>query len=68
MIVYINDEPVTLFEGARLGDAVLAYSGSSFTLLFSGKLKILDRFGNTTEPDGPVYNGQKFQLIRTHQP
>ena len=68
MIVYINNEPVRLFEGARAGDAVLAYSRHSFAMLGNGKLELTDRFGNPTEPDGPVTHGQKFQLKRTRQP
>jgi hypothetical protein len=33
-------------------------------MLKSGKLCVYDRFGNLTETDGPVYEGQVFFLKR----
>ena len=66
MTVYINDKEITLFKGARLNDALNAYSAGSLKSVLAGELIIVDRFGNTTEPDGPVTEGQKFSLKRTH--
>jgi len=62
MKVFINKTEVILFKGATLGDAVLAYSKQSYELLKTGKIVIIDRFGNRTEPDGPVDEGQKFVI------
>ena len=62
MKVYINNQPVIVFKGATLGDAVLASSKRRYRLLCSGYLVACDRFGNITEPDGPVQEGQHFRL------
>ena len=62
MKVYINDKIVTIFKGATVSDAVLTYSKHSYKLLQGGYLSIFDRFGNLTEPDGSVVEGQHFQL------
>lgn len=62
MKVYVNDIPVIIFRGARVGEVVLAYSKHGYKLLRSGYLTIYDRFGNLTEPDGPVLEGQHFFL------
>lgn len=62
MKVFINKRPVIIFKGATLADAVLAYSPRSFKLLLNGYLSIFDRFGNLTEHDGPVQEGQHFSV------
>lgn len=67
MKVFINKREVTIFTGARLSDAVLAYSKHAYKMLLSNKLILTDRFGNLTEPDGPVTEGQKFRLRRNNQ-
>ncbi len=64
MIVTLNKSEITIFKGATVSDLVLAYSVRSHKMLMSGKLCVYDRFGNLTEPDGPVYNGQLFYLKR----
>jgi hypothetical protein len=64
MKVTINKSIITIFKGATISDMVLAYSERSFKMLKSGKLCVYDRFGNLTEPDGPVYEGQLFFLKR----
>ncbi len=65
MIVYINGKEISLFDGARIEDAVLTYSPRSYKMMRKGKLMVVDRFGNTTERDGPITQGQKFSLKRT---
>jgi hypothetical protein len=62
MIVYINNNPVSVFRGATVGEVVLAYSKRSYRLLKNGYLAVFDRFGNFTEPDGSVTEGQHFSL------
>jgi len=64
MKVYLNKTEIIIFKGARIGDMVLAYSERSHKMLKSGKLCVYDRFGNLTETDGPVYDGQVFFLKR----
>ncbi len=62
MTLFINNKPVTIFAGATLEMVVLRYSRRSHSLLKSGYLGLYDRFGNPTEPDGPVSEGQHFFL------
>jgi hypothetical protein len=64
MKVYLNKTEISIFKGARISELVLAYSERSYKMLKSGKLCVYDRFGNLTEMDGPVYEGQVFFLKR----
>ncbi|MEI6061425.1 MAG: hypothetical protein WCR72_12005 [Bacteroidota bacterium] len=65
MKVILNKNELTLFKGATISDMVLAYSERSYKMLKNGKLCVYDRFGNLTENDGPIYEGQIFYLKRT---
>jgi len=65
MKVILNKTEIILFKGATISDMVLAYSVRSHKMLKNGKLCVYDRFGNLTENDGPVYEGQMFFLKRT---
>jgi len=60
--VHINKHEVTIFEGANVGDAVLSYSERSYKKVMAGNLLVIDCFGNPTEPDGKLADGQVFRL------
>jgi hypothetical protein len=64
MKVTLNNSEVIIFKGATISEMVLAYSVRSHKMLVRGKLCVYDRFGNLTEIDGPVYDGQLFFLKR----
>ena len=64
MKVILNTSEIIIFKGATISDLVLAYSMRSYKMLKSGKLCVYDRFGNITEIDGPVYDGQMFFIKR----
>jgi len=64
MKVTLNTSEIIIFKGATISDLVLAYSERSYKMLKNGKLCVFDRFGNLTENDGPVYEGQLFFLKR----
>ena len=64
MKVTLNKSEIIIFKGATISDMVLAYSERSYKMLKNGKLCVYDRFGNLTETDGPVYEGQIFFLKR----
>jgi hypothetical protein len=64
MKVTLNKHEIILFKGATINDLVLAYSARSHKMMKLGKLCVNDRFGNLTEADGPVYEGQIFFLKR----
>lgn len=65
MKVTLNNKEIIIFKGATISDLVLAYSARSHKMFKHGKLCVYDRFGNLTEADGPVYNGQLFFLKRS---
>lgn len=64
MKVFVNGHEVRIFEGARIMDAIRAYSPRSSRQVEKGILIIFDKFGNLTEPDGPVNDGQLLTLKR----
>jgi len=64
MKVIINKHEIDLFKGATIKDLVLKYSERSYKMLLKNKLCVFDRFGNKTENDGPVYDGQMFFIKR----
>jgi len=64
MKVILNKSEIIIFKGATISDLVLAYSERSYKMLKNGKLCVFDRFGNLTEADGPIYEGQMFFLKR----
>jgi hypothetical protein len=66
MKVYINDKEVHIFSGACIRDALLAHSPRSIKLVATGKLSVFDRFGNRTEIDGPLIDGQRLTLKKTY--
>jgi hypothetical protein len=68
MKVFINDKEISIFKGACIRDALLAYSPRSLKMTLAGKLSVLDRFGNLTEPDGPLIEGQRITLKRAKRP
>jgi hypothetical protein len=67
MKVYINAKEISIFKGARIQDAVLTYSTRSHRMVITGTLSVFDRFGNRTEPDGPLIEEQRLTLKRTQQ-
>lgn len=62
MKVFINRKEITIFASARVIDAVRAYSLRSAKMLLNGTLNAHDRFGNQTDPDGRLIDGQILTL------
>ncbi|MCK9220541.1 MAG: hypothetical protein PHF97_06210 [Bacteroidales bacterium] len=58
MKVRINRHAMEIFDGATVGDAILAHSQWSFRKMMEEKLIPYDRFGNVTEPGGAISEGQ----------
>ncbi|MBK7212346.1 MAG: hypothetical protein IPH88_03400 [Bacteroidales bacterium] len=65
MLVYLDQKEIQVFRGARLMDALLAFSPKLFDKVVNGDCLILDRFGNITELDGPLREGQKLFTQKT---
>ncbi len=68
MKVYINKKEIRIFQGARIRDAVLSCSPRLLKMVLAGRLTVHDRFGNLTELDGPLIEGQRLILKRVHLP
>jgi hypothetical protein len=64
MKVFINRHEVTIFNGATVGDAIRSYSSRSYRLACNEKLVVLDCFGNKTELDGSLKDGQEIRLMK----
>jgi len=65
MKVNINSREIEIFRGATVQDAVMAFSERSCRLLKKGEILAFDRFGNPTEPDGELTEGQIITLKKT---
>jgi hypothetical protein len=62
MKVIVNNQEVTIFEGARVCDAILAWSKEAYRELMNGTLVVTDHYGNLTAADGALTEGQKITL------
>ena len=62
MKIMLNGHEVVIFSGGRVIDAVRAYSIRSAKLLENEKFVVFDRFGNKTELDGELTEGQQLFL------
>ena len=67
MKVYINQKEIAIFAGACILDALLAYSKDTWKQVSNGELSVYDRFGNLTDPDGPIQEGQQFTIKRNSE-
>lgn len=62
MTIFINNQKIEIFRGAMVRDAILRYSKDDYDLLQCGRIMVFDRFGNITEPDGELTEGQVLYL------
>jgi hypothetical protein len=67
MKVFINNKEMVIFRGACIGDVLLMYSKRSLDMVRRGYFGVFDRFGNLTELDGPLTEGQRFTIKRLNQ-
>ena len=65
MKIFVNRKEITIFTGARVIDAVRAYSLRTAGMVLKGVYSVFDRFGNTTEPDGRLTDGQILTIRKT---
>jgi len=62
MKAFVNKQEIEVFRGATVADLVLAFSESDWKLLKEGRISVYDHYGNLTEADGPIIEGQHFFL------
>lgn len=62
MKVFINNQEVELFSGARVKDALMKYSLKEYYLVMEGEKVIVDDMGNRYSLDGEISGGECFTL------
>jgi hypothetical protein len=62
MKAYLNNKEIEIFRGATIHELLMAYSLRSTRMVKEGKWLVIDRFGNQTETDAPVSEGQHFMI------
>jgi len=60
--IFINDREIEIFRGATVLEAIHRYSERACRMVLNGTLLVIDRFGNLTEADGELTEGQKIHL------
>lgn len=58
MKVFVNEKEITLFEGAKVKDAVLSFDKRIIRKI--SQYEILDRYGNQTGIDGALLEGSEL--------
>jgi hypothetical protein len=61
MNVFVNGKKITLFDGAKVKDALLNFSKTG---RLSEKYEILDSFGNSVDAEGALQEGSRL-FVRT---
>ena len=62
MKVFINDEEIALFSGARVRDGLTAFSEKSLEAVNKGKLSVTDGEGHRVYLDGHLNDGDHLVL------
>ena len=62
MKVFINDEEITIFSGARVRDGLTAFSEETLDAVNKGKLSVTDGEGHRVYLDGHLNYGDHLVL------
>lgn len=67
MQVYVNDIPVSVFDGAKVKDAINKYHSQMLLTDKSGQycFEVTDSVGNYVRPDGSMSENERIYLL-TH--
>lgn len=60
MTVFVNEEPLRLFRGANVGDAIMKYSEAIFRDILSKRKIVTDATGQPLRLQGNVHDGDRF--------
>ncbi|MDF9799519.1 hypothetical protein OKW21_004782 [Catalinimonas alkaloidigena] len=60
MTVFVNEEPLRLFRGANVGDAIMKYSESIFRDILSRRKVVTNATGKALPLQGDVHDGDRF--------
>jgi hypothetical protein len=62
MTVFVNEEPLRLFRGANVGDAIMKYSEAIFREILSKRKVVIDATGQPLKLQGNVHDGDRFTV------
>ncbi len=65
MQVYVNDMPVSVFDGAKVEDAINKYYSQLLLMGKSGEycIEVTDGIGNPVRTDGSLSENERIYLI-----
>jgi len=64
MQVKVNDKVIEIFAGARVENAVQAYSRTAWRNVRGKKYSVFDGFGHEISPDGELSGGEELFIRR----
>lgn len=60
MKVFVNEKEFTLFNGAKVIDALRMYNNKAIKEIEQGLAEILDAYGNHTDLNGAIHEGSRL--------
>ena len=67
VIVFLNDEKIETFAGARVRDAILKYSKEEYKAVLKGNILITDKYNNQVHLEGELTDDQRLYLRRDNK-
>ncbi len=62
MKIFVNDEEITIYNGAKVLDVIRAYYVQHDKKLPSRLPKVIDGYGNSVAPDGELSEGNHLYM------
>lgn len=62
MTVFVNEEPLRLFRGANVGDAIMKYSEAVFRDILARRKVVIDNKGQLLRLQGNIEDGDRFTV------
>ncbi|MEK6477450.1 hypothetical protein WJR50_07945 [Catalinimonas sp. 4WD22] len=62
MTVFVNEQPLRLFRGANVGDAIMKYSESIFRDILSKRKMVTNAHGKALPLQEDVHDGDHFMV------
>jgi hypothetical protein len=62
MTIYVNEQPLRLFVGARVGEAILRFSEREFREVLARRKSVTDQSGHPLGLHGRVADGDQLKI------
>jgi hypothetical protein len=62
MKVFIDNQEIEIFSGARVGDVLMKYSDDDYHQVLAWEKVIVDEQGNRYSLDGEISEGDRFSV------